>query len=564
VLPARVCVLAAVLFSGCAPAPRDPVAPKNEPRPPFVVTIVVDQLAAWIADERWRELPSTGGFARLVREGTRARDMRYAHAVTDTAPGHAALYTGATPRLNGIVANETPVDLEKRESFLIDSKATLLLQPPANPPRAGSSIRALDPDSTTLADQLRAAHPDAYIVALSLKDRGAIFAGGRDPSVVLWYDAREGAWATSSAFPRADRRLLERRALPEPLPTWTPFDARWVARHAATEDAQPGEGDLGGLGTTFPHALGQAQNARTAFRATPFADEALAALALAALDDPRAKAKATLVAISFSANDYVGHTFGPDSWEAWDELFRLDATLARFFAELDRRYGASGWSAVLSADHGVVRMPEAFRGCAAGASQDRWARPCDAGHRIYGSVLGGDLARAADAALGTGRWIKGVADPYVYLTDEAANLEPARKEKLLAALEARIKATPGVRAVYRTSVVAARACPPDADESEDALVCRSVRAGAGGALYVMPAPASFFDPDLVVGKGTSHGTPYLYDRSVPLVARAPGKVAAGATIDGPIGFGAFVRTAASLLGIEPPRPAAAARDLTRP
>src|SRR5580658_6875064 len=34
-----------------------------------LVTIVVDQLAGWIADERWPELPKDGGFARLRREG---------------------------------------------------------------------------------------------------------------------------------------------------------------------------------------------------------------------------------------------------------------------------------------------------------------------------------------------------------------------------------------------------------------------------------------------------------------------------------------------------------------
>jgi arylsulfatase A-like enzyme len=549
-----------LLFLSCTPAkpaPQQPSAAVAEKRGPVVVTIVVDQLAAWIADERWRELPPSGGFARLVREGTRARDMRYAHAATDTAPGHAALYTGAPPRATGIVGNEVALGVEARESVLVDREASLVVRG-AVTARPGSSIRALAQDVPTLADRLRAARPDAFIAAFSIKDRGAIFAGGRSPSAVVWYDKEEGAWATSTAFKGAAAPWAG-GALPDPLPTWTLLDPKWTAAHALTPDDQPGEGDLAGLGTTFPHALGAAKNPKNAFRATPFADEALVAHALRALDDPRARGKATLLAISFSANDYVGHTFGPDSWEAWDELAHLDATLARLFAELDRRFGADGWSALLSADHGVVRMPEAFQGCAAGASQDRWNRPCEAGVRMFPDALGKDLVKAADGALGKGPWVKGIADPYVYLTPDAEKLEAARKEKLLAAIEARLKATPGVRAVYRTDAVAARACPPDADESEGALVCRSVRAGAGGAFFVVPKPASFFDPSIVVGKGTSHGTPYLYDRSVPLVVRAPGRVAAGVVVDEPIGYGAFARTAASLLGVDAPP----ARDLTR-
>src|SRR5947199_298361 len=106
-------LLAFVCLSSCAhesarsPA-RTPDAreqPRAERPPRVVVTLVVDQLAAWIAAQRWPLLPPEGGFARLRREGTYAKEMRYAHAATDTAPGHAALYTGNTPRGSGIFGN---------------------------------------------------------------------------------------------------------------------------------------------------------------------------------------------------------------------------------------------------------------------------------------------------------------------------------------------------------------------------------------------------------------------------------------------------------------------------
>ena len=71
-------------------------------------------------------------------------------------------------------------------------------------------------------------------------------------------------------------------------------------------------------------------------------------------------------------------------------------------------------------------------------------------------------------------------------------------------------------------------CPPPADESLPALTCRSVRRDQAGDFYLVPAPGTFFDPDLAVGRGTNHGSPYLYDRAVPLVVRAPGRVPAGA------------------------------------
>src|SRR5437588_5735485 len=92
-------MLIALALVACGPAARETQAPpprptaparipEAPPRGPVVVTLVVDQLAAWIVDERIGELPTSGGFARLVREGTRVREVRYAHAATDTAPGH--------------------------------------------------------------------------------------------------------------------------------------------------------------------------------------------------------------------------------------------------------------------------------------------------------------------------------------------------------------------------------------------------------------------------------------------------------------------------------------------
>ena len=155
---------------------------------------------------------------------------------------------------------------------------------------------------------------------------------------------------------------------------------------------------------------------------------------------------------------------------------------------------------------------------------------------------------------GPGHWVSGVADPYVYFTTAAAALEEPRRRALDEGLRRALLARPGLRSVYVTRDVAARACPPATDESEQALVCRSVPAGSDGPgeLYMVTHPGSFFDPSVVVGKGTSHGSPYLFDRTVPLFVRAPGRVAAGKLIDGPVGFGAFARTAASLLGVAPP------------
>jgi hypothetical protein len=594
----------AALFLWLLPG-RLPAA--EPPRAPVVVTIVVDQLAAWIASERLPLLPPTGGFARLLREGLWVRDLRYAHAVTDTGPGHAALYTGAPPRGSGIFGNEVPPlaachappassgtakpeaggAFDDPDSILLEPKVASVPPDERPGPTCGVSLRALRAE--TLADRLRATHPEAIIVSLSLKDRGATIGGGRRPTASLWFDLRRGRFVTSTAFRRDLPPWIEgvNRWLEESLRAglvWEPEDAAWVAAHAGTPDDQPGEGGsygtdakLGsaGLGRRFPHRI---LSPRT-LRISPFGDEALFRAAVAALGSEEVGRRPTLLALSLSAHDSIGHLFGPDSWEAWDELHRLDGMLGRFLEELDRRLGERGYAVVLAADHGSIHMPEACGGAGQGLGMgmDRWQRPCKSdGHRLLQDRPTGRPMRdavpgevnvelvellerlAAEVPGGKREWIRGMADPYVYLSAEARAKDNRRR--LLEHLQSR--RLPGVRRVV--DPLALGPCPPvlasGTDESEEALVCRSVVPGAGGDFYLVPEPGSFFDPRLERGCGSSHGSPYLYDRAVPLLVRAPGR-AKPRVVEGPVPYSAFTRTVAALLGITPPRDAAPAPEL---
>ena len=98
---------------------------------------------------------------------------------------------------------------------------------------------------------------------------------------------------------------------------------------------------------------------------------------------------------------------------------------------------------------------------------------------------------------------------------------------------------------------AAAPCAPDGEALPE-LVCRSVTPDEPADLYLVVAPGAFFDAGYPPGFGMSHGSPYLYDRSVPLLVRAPGRFAAGVVHEAPVSFTTFARTAAALLGIVPP------------
>lgn len=514
---------------GLPAAATSPAPAPASGRGKVAVALVVDQLAAWVASERLPHLPN-GGFARLRREGTWVKNMSYLHAAMETAPGHASLFSGRSPREHRIVANEVwRSDLKRRGSLLEDATVRLIGPDGVDPQSAGVSLANFR--GQVLADALRERDPQAVVVALSLKDRGALFAGGHSPTAAVWYSEASGKLVTSTAFSKdgklpAFTRPFATVVQPNATLPWPLFDAAFVAAHQQTPDDQPGESRYLGGSRTFPHEAGGVE-AFSGFRFLPEADALLVDLAVASLalrnpDHPM------LLAVSFSTNDLVGHLYGPNSWEAWSELAALDAELARFFHALDAALGPDGYSVVLSADHGVAPTPEFVKQgrpyyCEKG--NDYYERPCIPAARVPSGLLQKRLDTSLQQAVGEKEpLIFPIIDSRIIFTDRARAF-PADKQKLLdQRLRVVARQDLGVADVFAIRELPEE-CPPPSDESLRALVCRANTEVLGqggldipGDYYVVLKPGRYFGST----DGAGHGAPYHYDRDVPLLVRYPG------------------------------------------
>ena len=77
-----------------------------------------------------------------------------------------------------------------------------------------------------------------------------------------------------------------------------------------------------------------------------------------------------LLALSFSATDYVGHRVGPHAQETMDMYLRLDLELERLFDALDQKVGPGNWTVFLTADHGGANVPS--HAASLGMPADYW------------------------------------------------------------------------------------------------------------------------------------------------------------------------------------------------
>lgn len=507
--------------------------PKSSPR--LVVSVVFDQLGSDTLARHIGLLSERGAVRTGIERGFFAERVRYTHATTLTAPNHAAIYTGATPSASGITGNLLRTPDGKARTSVDDGTHKVHNSKPGV--FAGPAALRVD----TVGDALkRHTNGRGKVVSLSLKDRAAILPAGKHPDMAIWYDTAVPGFTTSTYYatelPAWLARFKEEYPVADLLQPWVPEAPQELSRHLGA-DAAPGEGHYHGWTDTFPHDPNESTRPYGVLRLTPGLTDHLLSLASAAIDayELGADEVADLLAISISGPDYVGHVFGPDSWEYVDHLRRADAALGRFLDELSGRLSVA---VLVTSDHGVCRLPEELSD---GHSQPRVAS------RALREAAEGAIRRELGSLVGAGPWTLAFAPPYLYLT-EAARTHPKRDAIVAAAVRGVSEVTHTHAAFDVQQLVRA------AKTSLERDIAASIHPEASGDIYVVHERHTIDDLGIVQQAGTTHGSPWDYDREVPGIVWGPG-VPRG-RVTSPLQQTRVAATLASLLGIPAPDPQA--------
>jgi arylsulfatase A-like enzyme len=220
-------------------------------------------------------------------------------------------------------------------------------------------------------------------------------------------------------------------------------------------------------------------------------------------------------------------------------LYVLDATLGRMFQGLDALVGPDGYAVVLSSDHGIVPFPLPAHPpwCEKGAPNP-YEKPCVPTARISASAVKTYLNDRLAARFGPDV-VRTVVDALVYLSPAALGLAPKERAALDEALRTELRGMDAGGEHPVADVISipplTSPCPTPSDETLGALVCRTT--SDRGDAYVVPRPGAFYWGKPGAREGSSHGSPYRYDRAVPLFVRYP-KGARGQVVEKAL-FGSY-------------------------
>ena len=526
-------VLIICFFFGSVTFAQRRTQPTAQKRPRLVLLIVVDQFR-YDYLERFGDLFGPNGFRRLMRDGASWTQSNYDHMPTYTAPGHGTMMTGAYPAESGIIGNEwLDRPSGKRITSVTDDTVKPLGGIPTEPPSSPSRLMA-----STVGDELRLATNDrSKVIGISVKDRSAILPAGRHANAAYWFSTNSGtmvsstyyfnqlpAWVTSFNNTKpADKYFGTKweRVLPEDeyVKRVGPDNPKWEdVSNAWTPDTN-----------TFPHTVTGGVNAPgskfyIALDYTPFTNEMLVSFAEQAIVNEQLGADddTDVLTVSFSANDYVGHRFGPYSQEVMDVTLRTDRNIATLLDFVDARVGLANTLIAFTADHGVSPIPEHAAAMGLGGGRIPFAT-------VMGKIQAAISARynphgktpdpTADYLLrfqeGTA-WREWFINNNIYFNYDALKRDGVDVEEFSQVVVRAALSVPGIARCF-TRLQLLRGATSVTDPIERRAL-HGFYPSRSGDVVMVAEPYKYIAETITA----THGSPYSYDTHVPTIIMGAG------------------------------------------
>ena len=467
-------------------------------KPKLVVGIIVDQMR-YDYLYRYSAKYSNGGFKRLLNDGFNCKNNHYHYASTITGPGHAAVYTGSVPAINGIIGNEWYNPMLNRIVYVVEDSTVSGIG--ANAGSAGQ-MSPKNMKTTTITDQLRMSNNfQSRVFGVSIKDRGAILPAGHAANAAYWFDSKTGSWITSTYYMKElpiwaktfnDQKIPD-KGLAQKWETLLP-----ISQYTESEgDNQTYEGTLGGeKDPVFPHTVTNYENLLT----TPFGNTMTKDFAVSLLKNENLGkgGETDFLCVSFSSTDKVGHVFGTQAIEIEDTYLRLDRDMEDLLKNLDQQVGKDNYVVFLTADHGIADIPGFLK---------KYKIPSGT---VNSSIDSKYLNTQIEGVLGEGQWIKSVSNYQVYLNRDLMKQKQVNYAQILDIVKENLLSLGSpVQDVFNMHDFS-NAVMPDYFRS---YVSNIYNAKLSGDFFLMYEPAWFYGGN----RGTTHGTMYAYDTHVPLV-----------------------------------------------
>jgi len=327
-----------------------PTAPK------LVVGLTIDQLRTDYL-EAFSSLYGERGFKRLWKEGRVFHNAEYTFSGVDRASAMAAIYSGSTPSVNGIISNRWMDVATLRPVNSTDDAAFMGYYTD----QTCAPTKLL---TSTIADELKIATQGKGIVyAIAPFCDAAIFAAGHAGNGAFWINPTTGKWSGTTyygEFPWWASQYNDRQAIDSRISsvTWEPVFPRGMYTFL------PDWRDV-----VFKYKFDDDRNNKfRRFITSPFVNDEVNALAEEAIGKGSVGMDdiTDLLALTYYAGNYAHKSVQECAMEIQDTYVRLDRSIANLLDLLDKKVGlqnvlifvtSTGYTDSESTDSGLYKIP---------------------------------------------------------------------------------------------------------------------------------------------------------------------------------------------------------------
>ena len=508
-------------------APHAAVAQDTQPR--LVVHIVVSSMRANDL-VRYTNGFGDGGFKRLMREGVTFTDAEYDYALTTTESGLATLATGAQPSVHGVIGSSWWSHIDNScQKLIVDSKS----QPV--PFSTGTiSCSAYRLHAPTLGDMVLEADDLSKQVTVAIEPTSAIILNGKR-GVPYWVEHNKTYWTTSAAFADklpvwVDYYNTHNMNNIHRMRRWTPVRDITQYRNCEVAVVEGIKGRATKLLSGIDLTLDDTAYGRMCY--TPVGNTMLLKFAaqVVAQGELGTDEHTDVLNICLDTPRYIAMTYGIESIEYEDMLYRLDVDIADFLVALYAHVGNQrDVVVVLTSDHGTAPSYNPI----GGTPRERFnTRQMEV---IVNAFLG--------ARYGSGNYIIGFDNNALYLDHEVLNT----KKLEIAAIQEEVATFLLQMRGVSTAITATALRNTAFADGRQRLMQQSFFATRSGDVVID------FLPGWIVEDGnnrTSSHAGQRYDRSVPLIISGGGL--APKRVERTVSMVEVAPTIAKMLDVEAP------------
>ena len=497
-------------------------------KPRLVVNIIVGSLSDSDLD-RYSANFADGGFKLLMESGVRYHNAHLDYANTSTAAGLATIATGTEPATHGVVGTHW-------WNYVDGSYVELIFDNKAHAVEPSTGTGKYSPhrlNSPTLGDMLLMQNSESKSCTIAVDPLSAILLAGKQ-GVAYWAETKQTRWTTSSAYVENLPKWVseynrEAQNQMYQIKRWRPL---YGAKHYINSEVAVLEGITGKTTTLISDVnLHLANNDFGKMCYTPAGNTMLLKFAFQYItkESLGKDEHPDIINISLDTARYIAETYGTESMEYEDMLYRLDKDIEDFLVRLYAQFKHKEDVVVtLTSYHGTSPSYN-IKG---DTSRERF----NIGQMevLVNAFLG--------AKYGSDKYILGFANKALYLNHTLLNskrmdISTIREEVATFLLQMRgISSAISSTALRNTYFGAGRS----------RLIQQSFYPTRSGDVVIDLLPGWIFERD---GIRSSSDGGYNYDRNVPLVIYSGGK---SESVEREVSISALAPTLAYILGIERP------------